>query len=417
MSGPEKDRPDGSPPSGGKEIQSDVLLTLVHTRAHILSVMANPRLTPLAKQVACVLWAVSETWNPGEKREVTMPQIAQSITYTTERGGVSVEVHPDTRRVGDAAKLLESEGYVSLRSPTWGAAGVGRGSTTGISMIRRTVADPYTHGEKVFRAWTQKTLEDAREIVAAVMQAKEAKEKAQRAAAPSEKAGRKAKGGSATAPSTGKAGQAATPSEMKGGQAATPSAQEGGASDPLQVVDLKNSLVDLVPEPDLREQISGPPPLSDGFAADASSHSEGAETGTAHGRRGQDDGGWAAMRDSKDVVNCLHLNLTDAGRDLFTRDRRLEAINCLDRLRDGYEATAREWLYLLSAWAGQTECQHADKIAQYITRYRSGHDVRGILREIGDCTPADVVALGLGHGQEVADEVAAARKRRAERGA
>lgn len=56
------------PVAGNGTIQSEVLLTLVQTRAQIVSMMANPAVGPLAKQVGCLLWAITETWKPGETK-------------------------------------------------------------------------------------------------------------------------------------------------------------------------------------------------------------------------------------------------------------------------------------------------------------------------------------------------------------
>lgn len=420
---PEADEP---AKKSGNAIQSDVLLTVVHTRAHILSVMANPRLSPLAKNVACVLWAITETWSGGEERAVTMPQIAEAITYSVARDGDTAEVHPDAKRVGEALKALEDEGYVHVRRPQWGKKGVGRGSATGVRMIRRTLADPHTHGEKVFRSWTQNLLDQSPEIVAAV------KRKGGRATPPSKA---KKKGGRMTPPSQEggandptftKEGGANDPTfGDKGGRMTPPSGQEGGANDPLQRVDLvhqvdrgdefdlcesrpsDDDIIRPTSSPDLRPPFgagSGPLPGADS----ATTVEEQAES-TSRVGISSSVAQWGELRTATDVVNCLYATLNPVGQDLFTRDRRLEAIGCLDRFAAEVDISGRSMLYMLSVWAGETNCAYANKVTQYIARYRREFDLSAALEGLDD--PTLIVAAGLQHGYE--DELTRARQRKA----
>lgn len=108
-------------------------------------------------------------------------------------------------------------------------------------------------------------------------------------------------------------------------------------------------------------------------------------------------------------MNFIHDNLAGVGQDLFTRDRRLEAIGCLKRYNEARPLSANRAVYLLSVWAAQTDCAHADKIVQYIERYIRESSLDASLYGTEDYTPLQVMKLGIARGHALVDELAKKR--------
>lgn len=121
---------------------------------------------------------------------------------------------------------------------------------------------------------------------------------------------------------------------------------------------------------------------------------------------------WDQVTSPRTVVDCLYGNLTPVGQALFSADRREEAIQGLSALNSDTRLQPQEALYLTAVWAGQTNYAYANRLVQRITRFRDQYEVADMMQTLADASPADVVAVGIAHGEQVRDDLAAARAAR-----
>lgn len=156
--------------------------------------------------------------------------------------------------------------------------------------------------------------------------------------------------------------------------------------------------------------VAAPTPLADSLRS-----RPGAVAG--HGGEHDDPLGWDGwtwdrVTSVRAVVNCLHANAPQVGQELFSADRRREVINGLSTLYSGTPLQPREALYLAAVWAGQTNYAYANHVIQRITRFRDRYEVADTLEALVDALPAEVVGVGLEHGEQVRDDLTAARAAR-----
>lgn len=302
-------------------IHSQALMTLVMTRAHVLAVMADDRLGPLAKQVGCLLWAITETWERGETKRVPWSQVAENITYP---GGK----HPSERGIRSAVAELEAAGYLVVDR-----SNCHRGNPARTTMVRREVGDPLLDAPagSDWRAWT-KTMEQKK--------------------APSQK-GASQKGASQKPPSE------STPKARKGVPEEPPYPERGYLTDPL------SGQKGVSEEPPIKETFFNKGTQEDPKVTSKQTLPPLRASGDASGP-GLISSGWDELVEPQSVLGLLMDNLTDDGRQEMDRRKQTETLSGITDLMETFSVP--EVVVGLGYWVGDRRLAQADKLAQVVTQ-------------------------------------------------
>lgn len=149
-----KDPTDASPHQSDEG--SEVLHRLIGTRAQIIAIMRDTRLPPLAKQVGCLLWAITQTWEDGGSQVVTWAQLAENIRWESSRTGATETASAEGVR--KAISALRKAGYVVVES----VQHPGNVKPARVASVAREVGAPLTVDLRgPFRVWTRVLLEES----------------------------------------------------------------------------------------------------------------------------------------------------------------------------------------------------------------------------------------------------------------
>lgn len=348
-------------------IRSEQVFTLVNTRAHIIALMADPAVPPLAKQVGCLLWAITETWEHGESRSIPFAVIAERIAWEKADGSIA---HPHRDSIKTAVSALEAAGYISVDR-----SGCGRHKPAKIKMRRRKIMDPFTTDPSGdFRVWTAAQMETHAE-----------------------------KAGCGDPPSDGKQG-VETPLTEKGG-CGDPAFErkEGVETPPVKETFFRRSTSSG--EVDLQEL----PPLADGSAAaSGTSSSSGpeeqdpwAESTDQTDRQSQEEAWtWSRLQTAANVTAMLvALSVDQAREDLSARKQR-EITKGLEPLMDSHPLPAVVWG--LGYWAADRRLGNANLLTEIMERYLTGWEID--VDALADGSPVEALAFGYESGEQHREE-------------
>lgn len=149
-----KDPTDASPDQDDEG--SEVLHRLIGTRAQIIAIMRDTRLPPLAKQVGCLLWAITQTWEDGGSQVVTWAQLAENIRWESSRTGATETASAEGVR--KAISALRKAGYVVVES----VQHPGNVKPARVASVAREVGAPLTVDLRgPFRVWTRALLAES----------------------------------------------------------------------------------------------------------------------------------------------------------------------------------------------------------------------------------------------------------------
>lgn len=356
-------------------IKSAELLRLIGTRAQIVAMAADPRVSTTAVAVGSLLWAITETWDLNERKQVSYGQVAQQMVSS----GPGAQPKPlSEQTIKRAVAELEEAGYIVVNRD----ACTGRGKAPTVEMKRRTVGAAHTmQASGPFRVWTKDQMDEV-EDEAQVDGCGDGQE-GDRPRPPSDLKG------VAHDPLLDERGSPMTPIDEKGGHPRPPLKETYYKKATFQEADLESL-----------------PPLAGGSAPALGEslpvEAEGTPWGEVHepvADQGEekDTWTWEEVGSASDLTLMLvQVAQGDAVQDLTIRKQR-EVEKGLVSLLEAFPLEAVVWG--LGAWAGDRRMSNANLLEEIAARHIVAWDPD--LADLrANYTPTQVLAGGYRCGEE-----------------